>query len=202
MEDATACADLVRLKMRHGPQFGLRSKAQRHVFDEITRKTSNASGFDTRKFGIADTSYQGQTLISGLEPLAAAVTTAYPSCNDHEVVSYVSQAVQDGCGFVFGKMKSIDTVYREAFQQEDTTSLEQCEMAVRQNLPIAIRHVDGLLGTLWEALPANVALIVCSGHGDTRETQRSLSSFGLFSPTLEYLCKTARSSASKCKPLM
>lgn len=173
VEDATACADLVKLKIKHGLQFGIRQRAQIHLFDAIAAKEPTSTiGFNNRAVALVDTSYHCQTIKETLLPATVPHLTTYPSGHDDEAVNNMVQAVKEGNGMVFGKLKTMDTVYRDALAKEATTGQEESDKTVALGIPIAEKYIDSLLQSLWEKLEPGTALLVCSGHGDIRIPQR------------------------------
>ena len=176
VEDATACADLVKLKLKHGMAFGVKQRMQTHLFDDIVGKEHASSiGFSNKKVALVDTAFHCQSIGEILDASTLPKVTTYPSSHDDEAAKNIIKAVKDGNGVVFGKLKTIDTVYREALQKEEALGREFSDQMVEREVPIAERYVDTLLQQIWADLDPGVALIVCSGHGDIREAQRYLS---------------------------
>ncbi|KAF9207449.1 hypothetical protein BGZ49_000402 [Haplosporangium sp. Z 27] len=168
-EDARACMDLVKLKIREGPGFGEYNQDQESIFSRIARHTS------PRTSAVIDSDIvYGQSF----------ATTVIKTQSDEEVVKAIPLAIQQH-NLVWGRLRAMDINYGKAPGKDDAGHLQiidtsatpnirsECTIEVtEEEVREAVRSIDNHIADIVESLPESTALIVTSGQGDIRDVQR------------------------------
>ncbi len=149
-EDARACVDLLRMKLQHGPDFGDPSVDSESVFERLSRNAK------PRRSLVAD--YGNPRGWFG-----AQATTAVACKTDDEIVGAVVDKVREH-DFVFARMTELANVQNWNSGGDDVNT----ETADEEEVGAALERFNARLERLHEALPANSALIVLTGHSDPR----------------------------------
>ncbi|GFH22916.1 exonuclease domain-containing protein [Haematococcus lacustris] len=144
--DARTALDLVRLKVKHGPSFGLQQ---------------DRAGAGAPRAKLVDVLCQQHKLrcclVDRPEVLARHATgsaAAVPVHSDEAAVAKAGKAMVSG---------TYDFVW---------TQLTRLGQWLGNSLEATLRHVDRAVGELWSALPSNSLLLVATGQGDTGEVER------------------------------
>ena len=162
-EDAKTCIDLVKLKCQRGKEFGLFNLDMESLFARLKRQ-----GIDSAvvEYGDRGSSFYGDT-----------VRTCISVESDEEVVEGILEVLQTNHGFVWSRMKDLESVSK--WKDNDSTEVTAEEMEP------ALERFDGNLHRLWEALPPCTALMVITGSGDPREMSRLYSKKKLYDAELK-----------------
>ncbi|KAG0244985.1 hypothetical protein BGX31_008205 [Mortierella sp. GBA43] len=171
VEDACACMDLVKLKLHEGPGFGEYNQDSQSIFTRLARNSA-----PRRSAAIDSETVPGETF-------AATVIKAK---TDEEVTKGVTEAISNH-NFVWARLTAMEINHgkRESLAHKDedgigsqmldpasSTSATDEHTATDDEIREAMRRIDNSVAAIVDALPANAALIVTSGEGDTREVQR------------------------------
>ena len=149
-EDAKTCIDLVKLKLKKGKEFGLFNVDMESLFTRFKRR-----GIDS---AIVEYGNRGT-------PLYGDQVRTYISVeSDEQVVDGILEALQTDHGFVWSKMKDLETTAK--WRDYDSTEVAAEEMKS------ALEKLDANIHRLWEALPPCTALMMITGSGDPREMSR------------------------------
>lgn len=92
------------------------------------------------------------------------VRTCISAESDEQVVDGITETLQTNHGFVWSKMKDLETTAK----WKDYESLEVSE----EEMEPALLRFDKNIHRLWESLPPCTALMVITGSGDPREMSR------------------------------
>jgi RNA exonuclease 1 len=152
-EDATTCIDLLKLKIQKGKDFGLFNVDTESLFARLKRRGIDSAVIEQ---GNGRGSFYGDK-----------VRTCISAESDADVVDGVLEALQTNHGFVWSKMKDVETAAR--WKEYDSDEVPSTEME-----PVLLQ-LDANLKKLWEKLPQCTALIVITGSGDPREMSRLFS---------------------------
>jgi RNA exonuclease 1 len=85
--------------------------------------------------------------------------------SDDEVVDGIIEALNTDHGFIWGKLKDLETVTK---WKDITTTTE----ASPEEISPALEKFDENVKRLWDGLPPCTALMVITGSGDPREMSR------------------------------
>jgi RNA exonuclease 1 len=149
-EDAKTCIDLVKLKVQKGKDFGLFNVDTESLFARLKRRGIDSAVIE---YGNRRGSFYGDK-----------VRTCMSAQSDAEVVDGILEALQTNHGFVWSRMKEVETAAHWKDNDSEEASQEEMEPALFQ--------LDANLKRLWEALPPCTALMVITGSGDPREMSR------------------------------
>ncbi|KAG0023096.1 hypothetical protein BGZ80_010398 [Entomortierella chlamydospora] len=172
-EDAQACMDLAKLKIREGPGFGEYNQDQESLFSRIARHTSPRTS-----------AVIGGETIYGESSATAIIKTK----SDGEVVKAIPLAIKQH-NFVWGRLRAMEINHGKApvslqgnyeprsSQIMDNGSTSQIKIsetaeAAEEEVREAARSIDKSIAEIVESLPEHTALIVTSGQGDIREVLR------------------------------
>ncbi|KAG0364437.1 hypothetical protein BC939DRAFT_418742 [Gamsiella multidivaricata] len=176
VEDARACMDLAKLKIREGPGFGEYNQDQESIFSRISRHTT------PRSSAVIDR----ETFIG-----QSAASTVIKAANDTEVVEAVAGAIQEH-NLVWARLRGMEINYgrgrpspaevdpeasagtkASAPSTPHAPSADRDETeATMEELLEAVKSIDKSIAKIIESLPENTAVIVTSGQGDLREVRR------------------------------
>lgn len=158
VEDLAACLDLVKLKLIEGPDFG---KAIREV-----------SIFERMK----DEGFSGKCILVDYFPLAfgeVAEVDTHEVCNDDEVVANATREVAQLLILRFRELDfnrgeiAVPKKFTGCIQLPLTEDRKVSEPASGRN--DLLKLLNSRLETLYEALPTNTCIVLCTECGDTRE---------------------------------
>ncbi|KAF9434157.1 hypothetical protein BGZ76_008465 [Entomortierella beljakovae] len=164
-EDARACMDLAKLKIKEGPLFG----EYNHYTESIFTRIANFK--PSRKSAIIDSeslpgqAFANKTIRTNSD---AEVVRAVPEAiKDHNLVWCRLRAMEINHGKSNASLSSGSTSDGISGSTEDEI-LEATEEEVREG----VRSIDKSIAEIVESLPENTALIVTSGQGNRREMLR------------------------------
>ena len=149
-EDATACIDLLKLKLHRGKEFGLFNVDQESIFTRLKRRGIESAVVE---YGTRGNAFYGES-----------VRTCISAESDEEVVDGILEAVGTGHGFVWSRMKDVEKTAKWKDNDESITSEEE--------MMASLERFDANVLRLWEGLPPCTALMVITGTGDPREMSR------------------------------
>jgi len=149
-EDAKTCIDLVKLKCQRGKDFGLFNVNMENLFTRFKRRGVDSAVVE---YGNRGMSFYGDK-----------VRTCISAESDEEVVQGILEALQTNHGFVWSRMKDVETTAKWKDNNSTEISTEEMESA--------LERFDSNIHRLWEGLPSCTALMVITGSGDPREMSR------------------------------
>ncbi|KAF8923380.1 hypothetical protein BGZ58_003021 [Dissophora ornata] len=175
IEDAQACMDLVKLKIKEGPGFGEYNRDQESIFSRILRHTAPRTSVV-----IDNETFSGK----------AAATKIIETKTDAEVVKAIPEAIQDH-NFVWARLRAMEINHgrtprfagpaaadaeERLLADADSTSTMISNpseggttMKEEEQIREAVKSIDKSVSEIIESLPSNTAVIVTSGQGDLRE---------------------------------
>ncbi|KAK3822816.1 MAG: hypothetical protein J3Q66DRAFT_330201 [Benniella sp.] len=174
VEDASACMDLVKLKIQEGPGFGEYNQDSQSIFVRLFRHSAR------RLSAVID---------SEMVPGETSAATVIKVRTDTEVVKEVQGAIQNH-NFVWARLRAIEINHGKisplssetekiedaggsALQEPDSAPAMSHKVSVTdEEIREAVRSIDNSIAAIVDSLPTNTALIVTSGGGDTREVQQ------------------------------
>jgi RNA exonuclease 1 len=106
------------------------------------------------EYGSRGTSFYGDT-----------VRTCVSVESDEQVVEGILEVVQTNHGFVWSRMKDVESIAR--WKDNDYT-----DVVTREEMESVLRRFDMNILRLWEGLPPCTALMVITGSGDPRDMSR------------------------------
>jgi RNA exonuclease 1 len=139
------------MKCQKGKEFGLFNVDMESLFARLKR-----SGLDS---AVVENGSRGNMFHGDHVRSCVSVD------EDEEVVEGVMEALNTSHGFVWGKMKDLETVSK----WKDFTSEEN---PTDEDLRRALQKFDDNIKRLWDELPPCTALMVITGSGDPREMSR------------------------------
>ncbi|ORX93144.1 hypothetical protein K493DRAFT_316139 [Basidiobolus meristosporus CBS 931.73] len=159
-EDASTCIDLLKLKLKRGPDFGVFMVDTESIFVRLGRHQPRP------KLG-AVIDHKGPALIYGSD-----AQTQVECADDEQVVREVADKAQDH-DFIWTRFKSLESLYGSSV---DSSTSSTADADVKQ-LPLdildpALIELSSHIENLYESLPKRTAFIVLSGHGDARRVKR------------------------------
>ena len=149
-EDAKACIDLVKLKCQRGREFGLFNTDTETLFTRFKRRGVDSAVVE---YGDRGKGFYGDK-----------VRTCVSAESDSEVVDGVLESLGTNHGFVWARMKEVETAAK--WKDNDSVVTPQVEMA-----PV-LGNFDANIHRLWDGLSPCTALMVITGSGDPREMSR------------------------------
>jgi len=166
-EDALACMDLIKLKLKKPVGFGEFEQDHESLFSRLSRF------MNPRTSALIDAdSFAGQS-----------ATTTIKTASDKEVVDAVPEAIANH-SFVWARLRDIEINHGksplaplEEGQMVDTGRASKISsrdkiQATESEILQGVRSVDNSIHKILETLPARTAVIVTSGQGDHREVSR------------------------------
>lgn len=180
-EDAKACMDLVKLKLKHGPDFGHYQLDTESLFVRLERHVPPRHGavIDSRNGGAG---------------IYAQKARSVENCeNDHHAISKVLEVVQNH-DFVWVRLRELERFYgnMEAVtvslsSEPGSSRISHVTKTALSSLPLEsvssqtmttaeiasmLTNLDTQIRRLYEGLPKGTALVILSGVGDVKEAQR------------------------------
>ena len=149
-QDASTCIDLVKLKCQKGKEFGLFNVDMESLFARLKKR-----GIDS---AVVENGSRGNMFHGDKVRSSVSVNS------DEEVVDGIVEALNTDHGFVWSKMKDLETVSK----WKDVSSTE----VPPEELTPALQNFDNNMKRLWDSLPPCTALMVITGSGDPREMSR------------------------------
>ena len=147
-EDAKACVDLLKLKLRKGKDFGLFNVDTESLFTRLQRKGIESAVVEVgSKGGFA---------------YGDKVRSYVNVESDGEVVDEILEGLKTDHAFVWARMKQLEIMSR----------LDDVERQTEDKMKVALAEFDENIARLWDSLPACTALMVISGTGDATEMTR------------------------------
>ncbi|KAG0290058.1 hypothetical protein BGZ98_003610 [Dissophora globulifera] len=168
IEDARACLDLAKLKIKEGPGFGEYNQDQEPIFTRLARhQTKRTSAV------VDDAPFLGKL----------AADAIVEAATDTEVVEGVSKMIQEH-NFVWARLHAMEinhgrtartptAVAEDGGNGDDEGKATPLKIeATEEQIREAVRSIDDSIAAIVESLPAHTAVIVTSGQGDPREMRR------------------------------
>lgn len=165
IEDAKACMDLLKEKVKHGPLFGAVENQTEHMYERIER--ANPS----RKSAHVDYANLGHGKSASLQSVCQ---------DDDEIIEGIKNALQT-CDFVWSRLRCVEKGLGWSTRIDVNDTLPEPPSDVGQLLA----QLNHRIQTLWTSLPAATALIIYSGSGDPREMSRLQAKRQLFKKEYE-----------------
>ncbi|GFZ49104.1 hypothetical protein JCM24511_06854 [Saitozyma sp. JCM 24511] len=153
-EDATACVDLLKLKMANGPEFGNLFDNTEPIFDRMARLGSQQGKVNKTSAYCDYFNMRGG--------LSARATTAVKCTSDDEVVGGIATQVESH-DFVFGRFMELANVQGWNGEAHVPASMSE---APSLGLDKALENLNRRLAEVHKSLPRNTAFIVLNGHSD------------------------------------
>ncbi|KAI4339621.1 hypothetical protein MLD38_024539 [Melastoma candidum] len=176
-EDARAALELALLKIKNGPDFGSPPSFMRKKLHAVLSDYGKTSSFVDN--------------ISIVQRYASGSSNAIPVCSDDEALSKAKkEAKNKQVHFVWAQFSELYSYYEKQAGDSKKLNAKLAEMISlltcqnghvkrkgSENCPTSeleevLRRLDGKICSLYEALPSNAMLIICTGHGDTAIVQR------------------------------
>ncbi|RUS20503.1 hypothetical protein BC937DRAFT_95041 [Endogone sp. FLAS-F59071] len=176
-EDALACMDLIKLKLKHGPDFGHYQMDTESLFVRLERHVPPRHG------AVVDSG-------NGAGMYAQKARSVENCENDRHAISKVLEVVQNH-DFVWVRLRELERFYGNmeavaaSLPGEPDSSripkatlssppLEAVSPQAMTTVEIAsmLTNLDAQIQRLYEGLPKGTALVTLSGVGDVKETQR------------------------------
>ncbi|KAF8259317.1 ribonuclease H-like domain-containing protein [Lactarius quietus] len=174
-EDARACIDLLKAKIKNGPGYGEFRADYEPILARIARSQSRKRGSNGAPTRTAIVDHGNPGAWHGTSATAPATTVA--CANDAEVLDGLVGAL-DSHEFIFGRLMGLadalgwitpkpDLVV-DAEKQNPTGAAETKTENADNALFTAVTNLNAHLTTLHAALPSRTALLLFSGHSDPR----------------------------------
>ncbi|KJE95986.1 hypothetical protein CAOG_06364 [Capsaspora owczarzaki ATCC 30864] len=147
-EDASACMELLRLKLKNGPSFGINEEETESMALRLTRSGKKSTIIDiptiARQHSIGD-------------------TNIVPCPSDDEILAAAIKAVDGPSSFVWSHFHGLEDFFSEAANQTDLDE---------QRLKAILTSYDQRAKLIYEACPANTLVVYFTGHGPIDELKR------------------------------
>ncbi|XP_021902467.1 small RNA degrading nuclease 5 [Carica papaya] len=177
IEDARAAMELALLKIKNGPDFGSPPSFTRRKLLSVLNDFGKMSSF------IDD--------VSIVKRYAGELSHAIPVSSDDEALSRAKiEAKSQRAQFVWTQFSELNSYFKK--QAEDMEKLNEklarmiseltCSKKPanrrgnKYNIPAELKEIltrlNARVCSLYDALPTNAMLIICTGHGDTATVHR------------------------------
>ncbi|KAG5519963.1 hypothetical protein PMAC_000240 [Pneumocystis sp. 'macacae'] len=144
IEDALTCIDLLKLKLKNGPEFGMFNIDNESIFSKLERVD------ETKNFAIVDYGGPGQWY-GGLK--------TFVSCSsDDEILEGILKNINSH-DFIWARFRELE--YSLGWSKNVTENIESIDNA--------FKNLDERIYKLYASLPKCTILLVYSGTGDPRE---------------------------------
>ncbi|KAF6139614.1 hypothetical protein GIB67_037561 [Kingdonia uniflora] len=177
IEDARTAMELALLKIRHGPDFGAPpSFIRKKLVTVLSENGKSCSLIDD---------------VSVVKRYAAGSCHAFPISSDDEALSKARKEVKnDRVHFIWTQFSELNSFYKKQAEDVEKLNGRVAEMislltckkkptgkkGIRSRLNFELKGIltrmDARIQSLYNTLPRNAMLIVCTGHGDTAIVQR------------------------------
>ncbi|XP_059452953.1 small RNA degrading nuclease 5 isoform X1 [Corylus avellana] len=177
IEDARATMELALLKIRHGPEFGSPPSYMREKLLTVLSQSGKTSSF------IDD--------ISIVKRYSSGSSHAIPVCSDDAALAKSTKEVKnEQVHFVWTRFSELNSYFRKQAEDVEKLNGRLAEMmslltcrkksanrkgikcSVTPELKEILTLMDARIRSLYNALPTNAMLIICTGHGDTAIVHR------------------------------
>ncbi|CCJ28402.1 unnamed protein product [Pneumocystis jirovecii] len=146
IEDALTCIDLLKLKLKNGPEFGMFNIDNESIFSKLERSD------ETKKFAIVDYGGPGQWYGNSLK--------TFVSCSsDDEVLEGILKNINSH-DFIWARFRELE--YTLGWSKNATTNN-------MESVDDAFKNLNERIYKLYTNLPKCTILLVYSGTGDPRE---------------------------------
>ncbi|KAK9765840.1 hypothetical protein K7432_005508 [Basidiobolus ranarum] len=156
-EDAITCIDLLKMKLRKGPDFGVFMVDTESIFVRLSRHQPKP------KLG-AVIDHKGAALIYGSD-----AQTQLECSSDEQVVTEVRDKTQDH-DFIWTRLKGLESLYGNYVSTENSV-YENTDQIPFEILDPILTEMSSNIENLFDSLPKRTAFIVLSGHGDARKVK-------------------------------
>lgn len=160
-EDARACIDLLRSKLRYGPSYGEYKTDFESIYERMGRASGRGGPGSVRSV-VVDHGNPG--VMHG-----SKASSNVPCTSDEEVLEGLLQAIP-AHEFAFGRFTGVADAL--GWLTPKATAAETPVVAPAEPSPIVLANAQATLNnqlvTLYSALPARTALIIFTGHSDPR----------------------------------
>ncbi|KAG4303207.1 hypothetical protein PCANB_000599 [Pneumocystis canis] len=146
IEDALTCIDLLKLKLKNGPEFGLFNTDNESIFSKLEKYD------ETKKCAIVDYGGSAQWYGNSLK--------TYVSCSsDNEVLEEILKNL-DSHNFIWARFRELEYSlgWTKNTITKDTESVDD-----------TFKNLNERINKLYTSLPEYTILLVYSGTGDPRE---------------------------------
>ncbi|MCL7039156.1 hypothetical protein MKW94_022172 [Papaver nudicaule] len=173
-EDARAAMELAFLKIRHGPDFGAGPSLTRKKLLTILSESGKACSV------IDD--------VSIVKRYATGSSHAFPVSSDEEALSKARKEVKnDKVQFIWTQFSELNSFYKSQADDVEKVNVKVAQMIasltchkksrglrypISSELKAILKRTDTRIQNLFDALPRNSMLILCTGHGDTAVVRR------------------------------
>lgn len=163
VEDATACMDLVKLKLQEGACFGI-NMTEMSIFERLNKSVGQSD--QPLKSLVIDSSpvlewFEQQT------PEEKHYVTKKQACNDDEVVSILEKELPDHSLAII-KLRELELYRGWSPIPKDYTGVINTD----EQEETVISNLNAHLEQIYLLLPAGTALVVCTAHGNPLEMIR------------------------------
>lgn len=161
-EDARACLELLKKKLKEGPEFGVFKQDVESIFERLTKSNG--------RHGKGATS----AVIDHGNPRAwhgAKATSAVACQTDDQVVAGVLEAAQNH-DFVFGRFLELSQALEWTTPRTQPNAIVPVTTPPKEVDPAVVEAgyaaVNTRIATIHKGLPPGTALCIMSGNGDPR----------------------------------
>ncbi|KIY73353.1 hypothetical protein CYLTODRAFT_386946 [Cylindrobasidium torrendii FP15055 ss-10] len=161
-EDARACVDLLKRKVKEGPAFGMYKVDCEGLFERLARATKRAGG-GSGSIRTAVVDHGDPTAMHG-----AKANTSIGCKDDSEVLSQLMTTIPSH-NFVFGRFMALANVLgwiTPKVPSQPPTAPSQ--PPPREIMQPVMDELNNNLKTLHASLPPRTALLIFTGHSDPR----------------------------------
>ncbi|XP_056164723.1 small RNA degrading nuclease 5 isoform X2 [Syzygium oleosum] len=177
IEDARATMELALLKIRHGPDFGAPPSFIRKKFLTVLSECGKITSFIDE--------------ISTVKRYAAGSSHVLPVSSDDDALLKATKEVKsERAHFVWAHFSELYSYFEKQAEESDSLNRRLAELmslltckknSVKRNkakcsiapeLEEILGRIDTRVRSLYDALPTNAMLIICTGHGDTAIVRR------------------------------
>lgn len=177
VEDARATMELALLKIRHGPDFGAPPSFIRKKFLTVLSECGKNSSFIDE--------------ISTVKRYAAGSSHVLPvSSDDDALLKATKEAKSERAHFVWAHFAELYSYFEKQAEESDSLNRRLAELMslltckensskrngaksrIAPELEEILLRIDTRVRSLYDALPTNAMLIICTGHGDTAIVRR------------------------------
>ncbi|KAJ8594443.1 ribonuclease H-like protein [Rhizopogon salebrosus TDB-379] len=162
-EDARACVDLLRMKLRNGPGFGEYKTDLESIFERMAR-ASGRGGPGSVRSAVVDHGNPGAMH-------GARANSNVPCTSDQEVLEGLLEAIP-AHEFSFGRFTGIADALGWLTPKTTAAETPVVPITPAEPSPMVLANAQAMLNnqliTLYASLPPRTAFIIFTGHSDPR----------------------------------